>query len=356
MTMLRNWLPRIVLAAAAALAAYLGWQWLRPNPLPPGFASGNGRIEAVDIDIAAKLPGRVEVIYVNEGDPVTAGQVLAKIDTRILRAQLRETLAELERARIAIETARSQVVQRRAEKEAALALVLQRKTELDAARRRVARSEELAPKGATAQQVLDDDRARYDGAKAAVSAAEAQVAAADAAIGTAESQVVGAQAAHQAALATIERIEADIDDSSLKAPRDGRVQYRVSQPGEVLGIGGRVLNMVDLADVYMTFFLPTEAAGRLAIGDEVRIVLDTAPDYVIPARVTFVADVAQFTPKTVETTVERLKLMFRVKANIAPELLAKHVDRVKTGLPGVAYVRTDPKAEWPARLAIKLPP
>lgn len=356
MTMLRNWLPRIVLAAAAALAAYLGWQWLRPNPLPPGFASGNGRIEAVDIDIAAKLPGRVEVIYVNEGDPVTAGQVLAKIDTRILRAQLRETLAELERARIAIETARSQVVQRRAEKEAALALVLQRKTELDAAQRRVARSEELAPKGATAQQVLDDDRARYDGAKAAVSAAEAQVAAADAAIGTAESQVVGAQAAHQAALATIERIEADIDDSSLKAPRDGRVQYRVSQPGEVLGIGGRVLNMVDLADVYMTFFLPTEAAGRLAIGDEVRIVLDTAPDYVIPARVTFVADVAQFTPKTVETTVERLKLMFRVKANIAPELLAKHVDRVKTGLPGVAYVRTDPKAEWPARLAIKLPP
>jgi HlyD family secretion protein len=233
---------------------------------------------------------------------------------------------------------------------------MQRKTELGAAGRRVARSEELAPKGATAQQVLDDDRARYDGAMAAVAAAEAQVAAADAAIGTAESQVVGAQAAHEAALATIERIEADIDDSALKAPRDGRVQYRVAQPGEVLGVGGRVLNMVDLVDVYMTFFLPTEAAGRLAIGDEVRIVLDTAPEYVIPARVTFVADVAQFTPKTVETAVERLKLMFRVKANIAPALLARHIDRVKTGLPGVAYVRIDSRAEWPANLAIKLPP
>jgi HlyD family secretion protein len=287
---------------------------------------------------------------------VKAGQVLAKIDTRYLQAQLRETQAERDRARIAIDTARSHVVQRRAEKEAALALVMQRKTEVDAARRRVARSEELAPKGATAQQVLDDDRARYEGTKAAAAAAEAQVAAADAAIGTAESQVVGAQAAYQAALATIERIEADIDDSSLKAPRDGRVQYRVAQPGEVLGVGGKVLNMVDLADVYMTFFLPTEAAGRLAIGDEVRIILDTAPDYVIPARVTFVADVAQFTPKTVETAVERLKLMFRIKANIAPTLLAKHIDRVKTGLPGVAYVRTDSKAEWPPGLAVKLPP
>ena len=285
-----------------------------------------------------------------------AGQVLAKIDTRILRAQLRETEAERDRASIAIETARSQVVQRRAEKQAALALLTQRRTEVDAARRRVARSEELAPKGATAQQVLDDDRARYEGTKAAAAAAEAQVAAADAAITTAESQVVGAQAAYEAALATIERIQADIDDNALKAPRDGRVQYRVAQPGEVLGVGGKVLNMVDLADVYMTFFLPTEAAGRLAIGDDVRIVLDTAPDYVIPARVTFVADVAQFTPKTVETSVERLKLMFRIKANIDPALLAKHVDRVKTGLPGVAYVRIDRNAEWPARLTVKLPP
>jgi len=85
-------------------------------------------------------------------------------------------------------------------------------------------------------------------------------------------------------------------------------------------------------------------------------VLDTAPQYVIPARVTFVADVAQFTPKTVETSIERLKLMFRVKANIDPALLEKHIDHVKTGLPGVAYVRIDPKAEWPARLSTPLPP
>ena len=356
MTSSQAWLSRIAVAVIALAAAYLAWQWLSPSALPAGFASSNGRIEAVDIDISAKLPGRVQDILVNEGDVVKAGQIVANIDTRVLRSQLRETQAALEQARIAIETARSQVVQRRAERQAALALVQQRRTEVDAARRRVARSEELAPKGNTPQQVLDDDRARYEGAKAAASAAEAQVAASEAAIGTAESQVIGAQAAHEAALATIERIQADIDDSALKAPRDGRIQYRVAQPGEVVGAGGKVLNMVDLGDVYMTFFLPTEAAGRLAMGSEVRLILDTAPQYVIPARITFVADVAQFTPKTVETASERLKLMFRIKANIDKALLDKHVGQVKTGLPGVAYVRTDSSREWPANLAVKLPP
>jgi HlyD family secretion protein len=356
MTSSQVWLSRIAVAAVSIVAAYLAWEWLSPRALPEGFASGNGRLEAVDIDIAAKLPGRVKDILVNEGDIVQAGQVVANMDTRVLQSQLRETQAALEQARIGIETARSQVAQRQAEKQAALALVQQRRTEVEAAGKRVARSEELAPRGNTPQQVLDDDRARYEGAKAAVAAAVAQVAASDAAIGTAESQVIGAQAARDAALATIDRIQADIDDSALKAPRDGRIQYRVAQPGEVVGAGGKVLNMVDLSDVYMTFFLPTAAAGRVGIGSEVRLVLDAAPQYVIPARITFVADVAQFTPKTVETASERLKLMFRVKANIDKALLEKHVEHVKTGLPGMAYVRTDPRVDWPAGLAIKLPP
>ncbi|MFZ2207993.1 MAG: HlyD family efflux transporter periplasmic adaptor subunit, partial [Porticoccaceae bacterium] len=154
----------------------------------------------------------------------------------------------------------------------------------------------------------------------------------------------------------IERIQADLADSVLKAPRDARVQYRVAQPGEVLSAGGRVLSLVDLSDVYMTFFLPTAAAGKVALGAEVRLVLDALPQHVMPARATFVADVAQFTPKTVETAEERLKLMFRIKAHIEPELLKKHIRQVKTGLPGVAHVRLDPTREWPQRLTVTLQP
>ncbi len=113
-----------------------------------------------------------------------------------------------------------------------------------------------------------------------------------------------------------------------------------------------MLSLLDVTDVYMTFFLPTEAAGRVALGSEVRLVLDAAPQYVIPAKVSFVADEAQFTPKTVETQVERLKLMFRVKARVDPKLLREHVEQVKTGLPGVAHVKLDPRAEWPPELRV----
>jgi HlyD family secretion protein len=133
------------------------------------------------------------------------------------------------------------------------------------------------------------------------------------------------------------------------------VQFRIAEPGEVLNAGGKVLNMVDLADVYMTFFLPTAEAGRVRMGADARLVLDAVPHLVIPARVTFVADVAQFTPKTVETAEERQKLMFRIKAHIDPELLKKYIRSVKTGLPGVAYVQLDPQVPWPAHLEVRLP-
>ncbi len=351
----RTWVLRAAIAAAVVLTGFVLWSLLQPDPLPEGFASGNGRIEAVEIDIATKTPGRVTEIRAREGDFVTAGQVVARMDTSVLEAQLREAEAQLQRALIGVETANSQVRQREAEKAAAEAVVVQRRAEREAARRRLTRTEELATRGTASVQTLDDDRARFEGARAAESAAEAQVAAAEAAIGLARSQVVGAKAEVEAVRATIQRVQADIADSELRAPRDGRIQYRVAQLGEVLPAGGAVLNMVDLSDVYMTFFLPTEAAGRVALGAEVRLVLDAAPQYVIPAEASFVADVAQFTPKTVQTQEERLKLMFRVRASISPELLQEHIRQVKTGLPGMAYVRLNPEAEWPDELQIRLP-
>ncbi|MCC6711723.1 MAG: HlyD family efflux transporter periplasmic adaptor subunit [Candidatus Dadabacteria bacterium] len=351
----RAWLLRIALVVLAGIIAFYAWKALRPNGLPEGFAGSNGRIEATEINVAAKMSGRIKEIMVNEGDFVTAGEVLAVMDTAVLEAQQREAGAQLERALIGIETAEDQVAQRKAEKSTAEAVVAQRKAELSAAQKRLSRTEKLAERGIVPAQKLDDDRAELQRAKAAVSAADAQVAAAEAAISAARSQIVASKSEAEAMRATIQRIKADIDDSTLRSPRGGRVQYRVAQPGEVLNAGGVVLNLVDLSDVYMTFFLPTEDAGRVKLGAEARIILDAAPQYVIPAKITFVADVAQFTPKSVETAEERQKLMFRLKAQIPPDLLRKHIEDVKTGLPGMAYVRLAPNAEWPAGLEVRLP-
>jgi HlyD family secretion protein len=347
----------LVVAAAAVVVALAWWGWTKFADSGPGegFVSGNGRIEATEIDIATKLPGRIEDILVREGDFVSAGQPLARMQLETLEAQRDEALAMRQQAEHSVTAAQARVALREADVTAAQALVGQRESELDAAQRRLKRSQTLSQEGAASIQELDDDRARVRGAQATLAASKAQVAAARAAVEAAKAQLVGAQSSVHAATASINRIEADIRDSELRAPRDGRVQVRVAQPGEVLGAGGRVLNVIDLSDVYITFFLPETVAGRVALGTEVRIILDAAPEFVIPATVSFVASAAQFTPKTVETASERQKLMFRVRAQISQELLREHLNQVKTGLPGVAWVKLDAKAEWPQNLSVRVP-
>lgn len=345
-------IPLAVIAVVALLGYYV-WDYMRNSGPGEGFVSGNGRIEATEIDIAAKLAGRVKEVLVNEGDFVKSGQLLAKMQIDTLEAQLNEAKAQHQQAISAEFSAKAEVALRESDKSAAQAVVAQRESELDAAKRRLNRSSVLSKEGAMTMQELDDDRAQVRSAQAALTASKAQVASAQSAIEAARAQAKGAASTVKAAEATIARIEADITDSQLTAPRAGRVQFKVAQPGEVLGSGGKVLNMVDLSDVYMTFFLPEEAAGKVALGTEVRLVLDAAPDFVIPAKVSFVASTAQFTPKTVETQSERQKLMFRVKAQIDPKLLQKNITQVKTGLPGVAWIKLDPKAQWPDNLSVK---
>jgi len=349
---IKPWLIGLALVAAA----FYAWTLMRAKDTNPAMVSGNGRIEATEIDLATKLGGRVKDILVNEGDFVSAGQVLAHMQVQTLQAQLDEALAHQAQTVSAVDSAKAQVVKQQSDVLAAQAVVVQRESDLDAARRRLARSQTLTKEGASSEQELDDDRARVRNAEAALAAARAQVAASQAAVSAAATQVVGARATVTAAQATVARIQADVTDSALTAPLAGRVQYRVAQPGEVLAAGGKVLNLVDLSDVYMNFFVPEQVAGRLALGREVRIVLDAAPTFVIPAKISYVASTAQFTPKTVETASERQKLMFRVKAQIPRELLQKHLKQVKTGLPGMAWIKVDEQAPWPAALVLKATP
>jgi len=352
----RAWWVRATLIVAAGVIAFLAWELLKPKGLPEGFAGGNGRIEATEIDVDAKIAERIRTVTVHEGDLVRPEQLLVQMNTDVLMAQRREAEAQLQSALDSVATAESRLAQRRAEKTAAIAVIAQRKAELDAAEKYFLRTQALAPKDFVTVQNLDNARADFKSKEAAVSTAEADAAAADAAVHSAISEVLDARSKVDAERATIQRIQANIDDSELRSPVDGRVQYRVAEPGEVLPAGGRVLNLINLEDVYMTFFLPDKLAGQVAVGAEARIVLDAFPQIVIPATISFVSSVAQFTPKTVETVEERQKLTFRIKAQIAPELLRQYLSQVKTGLPGMAYVRLDPHATWPSDLQTRLPP
>lgn len=186
---------------------------------------------------------------------------------------------------------------------------------------------------------LDQDRSSLQTADAAVAAAQSRIGATNSAVAAAEAQ------------ADVLRIA--LRDTTLKAPAAGRALYRLAEPGEILAAGGKVLTLLDMADVFMSIYLPAGEAGKVGVGETAQIVLDALPNEIIPAHVTFVAPRSQFTPKEVETRNEREKLMFRVKLKVAPEWLAAHADLAKPGMPGVAYVRTAPDAIWPAAAAPK---
>ncbi|MCO6442110.1 MAG: efflux RND transporter periplasmic adaptor subunit [Nitrococcus mobilis] len=303
----------IVLIALFAVLGFAVWTvFFKPTGLPPeGFARGNGRIEADLIDISPRLAGRVAEIRVREGDRVAPGDVLAIMDTTELNSQLMRADAAVASAESAVGVAAAQV----AEAEAKLAL----------ARSEQARAERLVTHNAISRQDLDVRRTETQVAQAALTAAKANVAA--------------RQRAVDAEVAVRAEIAARIDDSTLVAPGAGRVLYRLAQPGEIVGSGGKLLTLVSLEDVYMEFFLPASEAPRVRIGDEARIVPDIMTNTSVPAMVSFVSPQAQFTPKQVETVTERESLMFRVRVRIPAELVAARMDQVKTGVRGVAWVR-----------------
>ena len=301
---------------------------MQSSDMPEGIATGNGRIEATEVDITAKFGGRLAGVMVKEGDTVKVDQVLVQIDTKELDAQLRRAEAEVRRAR--------------QERNVAVAVIAQRKSELSLAKKDLERAKGLYENDSIALEELQRDETVVETAKATLAAAQAQFSNAEAAI--------------EAAIANTELLKAQLEDTLLKAPINGRVLYRLAEPGEVLASGGKVLTVLDPLDVYMTVFLPTQQAARLVVGADARIVLDGMPGLVIPARVSFVAPRAQFTPKEVETRTEREKLMFRIKVQLNTEYLASHTELSKTGVPGVAYVRLDQQAEWPGQLQLNHKP
>jgi HlyD family secretion protein len=319
----------LALLCIIALGGAGTWYWWQQqlHALPAYIAKANGRLEAEQVEIATKFPGRIAVVLAKEGDIVHAGDVLARMDTVELEAQLH--------------SAQAQVVKTEHEKTMAEAQIAQRNGERVFAMQEIQRTATLVEKGWGTRELLDQRQKDLRVAQAGYDTAVAN-------LDASKAQIVAGQA-------EVARLQSQIKDSTLVAPAGGRVQYKLAQPGEVLSAGGRVLTLLDLSDVYMTIFVPARVAGPLAIGDEARVTLDPLPGYAFPAQVTFVATEAQFTPKTVETPEEREKLMFRVKLSIDPGLRERYEQQVKTGIRGIGLVRTQRDAAWPDSLAVRLP-
>ena len=348
---------KVLLAVLLAAAAGGGW-WLYPQQestaLPDFVFHSNGRLELNRLDVASLYPGRVERVLVAEGDAVKANEVLVELSSAQSSGQLAAAQAATLRAAELVQRARAGVTQAqqavaRADAEIAAYRQQQKVAKLELDNAKQMRREDLVSASELAKRQADFERAT-----ASVKAAQAARAEAQAAVAQGQAAVAEAEAGVKQATAQADTAASADADMAIRSPLTARVEYRLVEPGTVIGAGSRVISLLDPADVSMNVFLPNATVGGLRVGDEARLVLDGI-DAVFPAQVSFIASEAQFTPKAVETADEREKLVFRVKLKVPAEVAQRYDRLLKGGMTGDGYVRRDSSQAWPLALEVRLP-
>ena len=348
---------KVLVAVLLAAAAGGGW-WLyqqqESTALPDFVFHSNGRLELNRLDVASLYPGRVERVLVAEGDAVKANEVLVELSSAQSSGQLAAAQAATLRAAELVQRARAGVTQAqqaiaRADAEIAAYRQQQKVAKLELDNAKQMRREDLVSASELAKRQADFERAT-----ASVKVAQAARAEAQAAVAQGQAAVAEAEAGVKQAQAQADTAASADADMAIRSPLTARVEYRLVEPGTVIGAGSRVISLLDPADVSMNVFLPNATVGGLRVGDEARLVLDGI-DAVFPAQVSFIASEAQFTPKAVETADEREKLVFRVKLKVPAEVAQRYDRLLKGGMTGDGYVRRDSTQAWPLALEVRLP-
>ncbi|BDG59011.1 HlyD family secretion protein [Caldinitratiruptor microaerophilus] len=316
-------IPRSALLAASVVLAVTALsacaRTRAPRPL-----TASGTVEADTVRVAAEVGGRVLELGAREGEVVRAGQVVARLDSRLAEARVQEAEAALATARARYEEAaggtRDEVIRQ------ARAALDQARVQRDAAARERDRLRALVSGGAATAAQLDqaEDRLRAaDKALAAAQAAydQARAGATRAALAVLERAVEQAEAAVKLA-----RLQADL--STVRAPVDGVVSAELAHPGEVVAPGAPLVEIVDTRRLWVRVYIPEADLVRLRTGQPAEVRVDGLPDRRFPASVRWIAPEAEFTPRNVQTPSERTRIVFAVKVAVTdPE------GHLKPGLP-----------------------
>lgn len=399
----------LMLAVAVAFAVYMNYK-RTADTTPEGFASSNGRLQLQNIDVASLRAGRVSQVLVHEGDLVEKGTPLVtlsseELDTQLqgaeaaksqaeaakLQAEGRKSQAQAAKARAEGAVTRAMGTEKRAEggyartqggvnqadaviaaKKAQLQIALDNLNNTKALRKddlvsiaelqqreqayQAAKAEVLAAQAAKAQAAAGGTEAQAGIAEAqsGIAEAKAAVAEAQAGINQAQAGIEQAQAGINQAQSQINRVKSIQSDMYVRAPQAGRVEYRIVEVGNVIAPGSKVVTLVDPNNVYLEIFLPTDSSNQVQIGSPARIVLDGIKA-VLPAKVSFVANQSQFTPKSVETKNEREKMMYRVKLSLDPQVASRYQTLLKGGMTAQGYVQLDPSKAWSKDLEVNMP-
>ena len=331
--------------------------------LPEGLIQVNGRIEGDHLTVASKFPGRIHELLVREGDNVTSGQVMVRIDDIQTRARVDQarhaweaTEAQVQSAHtalavlnlevpLAIESAQSRVDEAKAQLEKAKAVEYEAR--IDEQRLR-----SLLPEEAVAQQQYDQALARWNVAKSDVQVFRSTLAKttkelAQAELGwkrirSKEDEVAALESQRDQLEAVLQEAESVLADLTIRAPANGTVTTRMVDIGEVVNAGTPLFEIVDLDRLYLKVFVPEIQIGKVRLDLPARIHTDAFPDQPVEATVRYIASKAEFTPKEVQTPDERVKLIYPVKLYLKDN--PDH--RLTPGLPADAIIRWKDNVAW----------
>jgi HlyD family secretion protein len=316
----------LVLAATAAVAGC-------GKGNDAGVISASGNVEATDVRLSSKVPGHVEAIRVEEGDKVTAGQEIARIDTTDARLALDAAVAERAQAdadrRLRVNGSRKEDI---AEAEAQ---VERAQADLRGAQEDLERMEKLLASGSGTDKSRDDARTRRDMAAANLRAARERLRKLSA--GSRPEEIDAAVARVAAADAKIAQLKQQIADAVITSPVDGVVTEKLAENGELITRGTGLVVVTELARPWLTVYVPEPDLGRVRLGQEAEVATDAGQKRT--GHVTYVSSQAEFTPKNVQTPEERAKLVYKIKIGL------DNADGLfKPGMPAQARLRATGQA------------
>ncbi|MFL6200802.1 MAG: HlyD family secretion protein [Thermoanaerobaculia bacterium] len=302
-------IPVVLLAVAGAAVWY--YTTRRPEKADNALVA-SGTVEATDAQLGFQAPGRIIALAPREGDRVTAGQELARLDRAELEARRAQSEAQVEAAQAALAelesgSRREEIAQARA----ALAVAEERRQD---AERDLGRTRRLFEGGAVSREALDKAQVGLDVARAQRTQAAEQLRLVEA--GPRQERKAAARAQVSQAEAAVQGVEATLSNTVLTAPFDGVVTVRHREPGEVVPAGSPVLTLMDPRSRYVRIYIPENRVGAVRLGTRAAITADTYPGKTYPGEVSFIASEAEFTPKSVQTTEERVRLVYEVKVRV----------------------------------------
>jgi HlyD family secretion protein len=322
---------RIGIAAVVMLALTVTVVLISRSSRDEALVTASGTVETTEADLGFQVPGRIDSIVVDEGDHVSGGTDLAWLDRTELFARKRQAEAQLGTARARLlELERGFRTEEVAQGRSALRAV---ERGLEDARRELQRTRRLFEGGAVSEQQLDNARTALTLAESDHESATEQLAILEQ--GPRREQVAAQRAAVEQARATVGQTDASLEHAVVRAPFDGIVTVRHREPGETVGAGAPVLTLRDPTDRWVRIYVREDEVGRLALHLPAAITADAYPERTYEGEVVFIASEAEFTPRNVQTTEERVKLVYRVKVRVTGD---PSFD-LKPGLP--ADVRLD---------------